>query len=84
MPTLGLGRESMINNSQYVSCEASTNEDVQQTYHDVDDDDNEDVDGDEDDEVDEEEVELGQGKVPRQLPRTNDKGRIIIRPFGKG
>jgi len=47
-------------------------------YHDVDDDDNED----EDEEA--EEKEVGQGKVPQQLPRTDDKGRIIIRPFGKG
>ena len=54
---------------------------MQQTYHDVDDDDNED----EDEEAEEEEeVEVCQGNVPQQLPRTDNKGWIIIRPFGKG
>jgi len=81
MPTPGLGLESMVNNSQHASRKASTNEDVQQTYHEVDDDDNEDAD--EDEEADEEE-EVGQGNDPQQLERKDDKGKIIIQPFGKG
>jgi ribonuclease E len=87
MPTPGLGLESMVNNSQHASREALANEDVQQTYHDVDDDDddNDNEDEDEDEEAEEEEEEVvGQGNVPQQLERKDDKGRIIIQPFGKG
>lgn len=84
MPTPGLGLESMVNNSQHASREASANEDVQQTYHDVDDDDNDNEDEDEDEEaeVEEEEVVVGQANVPQE--RKDDKGRIIIQPIGKG
>lgn len=59
MPTPGLGLESMVNNSQHASRKASANEDVQQTYHDVDDDDNDNEDVDEEAEVEEEEVVVG-------------------------
>ena len=81
MPTPSLGLESVVNNSQHASREATANEDVQQTYPDVDDDDNDDAD---EDEEAEEEEEVGQGNVPQQLERKDDKGRIILQPFGKG